>query len=167
MIDAMKKALPDFGGQNSRARCFDHIVHLCAKSVLKPFDVQKDKAGEVQTAAEEAISAWLADLYASGLDAAAGEDIGEDDEDDGLVDERDGMEEQERADLDKSIVPVKLVLTKVRQLYGITYLLIPRLLPLPRFALSPTRLSTPPRFFSQPGTRSSCAAASLGRKTCN
>ncbi|KAI0691922.1 hypothetical protein C8T65DRAFT_543134, partial [Cerioporus squamosus] len=38
MIDEMAKVLPNFGGQNACARCFDHIVNLCAKSVLKPFD---------------------------------------------------------------------------------------------------------------------------------
>ncbi|TFK78991.1 hypothetical protein K466DRAFT_469637, partial [Polyporus arcularius HHB13444] len=38
MIDELTKLLPDFAGQDNRARCFDHIVNLCAKSVLKPFD---------------------------------------------------------------------------------------------------------------------------------
>ncbi len=115
MIDELASLLPDFAGQDNRARCFDHIVNLCAKSVLKPFDVRKEKAGETRNAAEEAIEGLLADvdLYASGLDAAAGEDIGEADDEDGFVDERDDMDEGEREDLEEAILPVKLVLTKV------------------------------------------------------
>lgn len=37
-----------------------------------------------------------------------------DDDDDGLGDERKGMSDEEAADLDKNIVPIRLMLTKVR-----------------------------------------------------
>ncbi|RDX53602.1 hypothetical protein OH76DRAFT_1321458, partial [Lentinus brumalis] len=53
MIDVLAKTLPDFRGKKDRGRCFDHIVNLCAKSVLKPFDVDKKKAGDVRDDAEE------------------------------------------------------------------------------------------------------------------
>ncbi|KAI0691923.1 hypothetical protein C8T65DRAFT_539500, partial [Cerioporus squamosus] len=82
------------------------------------FDVGKDKAGDAKMAVEEAIAALLedVDLYASGLNAAAGEDIGDNNNEDGLVDERDEMDKGEREDLEESIAPVKLVLTKIRTL---------------------------------------------------
>ncbi|RDX39420.1 hypothetical protein OH76DRAFT_1301752, partial [Lentinus brumalis] len=53
MIDVLANTLPDFRGKKDRGRCFDHIVNLCAKSVLRPFDVDKKKADEVRDAAEE------------------------------------------------------------------------------------------------------------------
>ncbi|RPD59518.1 hypothetical protein L227DRAFT_479725, partial [Lentinus tigrinus ALCF2SS1-6] len=38
MVDVLETSLPDFGGARTRTRCFDHVVNLCAKSVLRPFD---------------------------------------------------------------------------------------------------------------------------------
>ncbi|RPD52226.1 hypothetical protein L226DRAFT_426232, partial [Lentinus tigrinus ALCF2SS1-7] len=37
-IDVLVQKLPGFGGKFSWTRCFDHIVNLCAKSVLRPFN---------------------------------------------------------------------------------------------------------------------------------
>ncbi|KAH9903889.1 uncharacterized protein BXZ73DRAFT_29533, partial [Epithele typhae] len=37
MVDELYKRLDNFGGQCNRARCFDHVVNLCAQSVLRPF----------------------------------------------------------------------------------------------------------------------------------
>ncbi|TFK79584.1 hypothetical protein K466DRAFT_467901, partial [Polyporus arcularius HHB13444] len=53
VIDVLAERLPDFRGKLDRGRCFDHIVNLCAKSVLKPFDVDKKKADDVRDTAEE------------------------------------------------------------------------------------------------------------------
>lgn len=116
MAEVLGTTLPDFGGLKACGRCFDHVVNLCAKSVLRPFDVEKKRAGAAQTAAEEAVKALLADvdLYSEGLGLSAGEDGGKDDDEDGFVDEREEMGEEERTDLEESILPVKLVLTKVR-----------------------------------------------------
>ncbi len=117
MAETLGKSLPSFDGMNARGRCFDHIVNLCAKSVLRPFDVEKKKAGEALSAAEEAVQALLedVDLYSAGLDLPAGEDAGEDDDGEGFVDEREEMDEEERESLEESIAPVKLVLTKARR----------------------------------------------------
>ncbi len=116
MVEILGQDLPEFGGAQDRGRCFDHVVNLCAKSVLRPFDVEKKKVGKTLEDAEEEIQALLADvdLYASGLDLPAGEDGGDDDNETGFVDERDAMDDEEREELDKTVLPVKLVLTKVR-----------------------------------------------------
>ncbi len=115
MIDSLAQRLPEFCGKYSRARCFDHIVNLCAKSVLRPFDIEKKRQGQAVKAAEKEIEALLADidLYQGGLDLPAGVDGGDDDNEDGFVDEREEMDEEEREELDDSILPVKLLLTKV------------------------------------------------------
>lgn len=116
MAEVLDQILPSFDGMNARGRCFDHIVNLCAKSVLKPFDIEKKKVGEAVSAAEEAVQALLedVDLYSAGLDLPAGEDMDEDDDAEGFIDEREEMDEEERENLEESIAPVKLVLTKVR-----------------------------------------------------
>ncbi|RDX54384.1 hypothetical protein OH76DRAFT_1341219, partial [Lentinus brumalis] len=53
MIDTLAQKLPGFNGKYARARCFDHIVNLCAKSVLRPFDVEKGRQGKAIEAAEK------------------------------------------------------------------------------------------------------------------
>ncbi|RDX40000.1 hypothetical protein OH76DRAFT_1297702, partial [Lentinus brumalis] len=80
------------------------------------FDVEKRKQGAAVQAAEDEIAALLKDidLYDIGLNLPAGTDAGQDDNEDGFVDEREEMDEDEREELDKSILPVKLVLTKIR-----------------------------------------------------
>ncbi|RDX45217.1 hypothetical protein OH76DRAFT_1301612, partial [Lentinus brumalis] len=53
MMDILAQKLPEFGGKYARARCFDHIVNLCAKSVLRPFDVEKRRQGDAVQDAEK------------------------------------------------------------------------------------------------------------------
>ncbi|TFK82773.1 hypothetical protein K466DRAFT_439138, partial [Polyporus arcularius HHB13444] len=53
MVDELAKRLDGFGGASHRGRCFDHVVNLCAKAVLRPFDVSKKKADKELTRAEE------------------------------------------------------------------------------------------------------------------
>ncbi len=116
IINILAQKLPSFGGKYSHARCFDHITNLCAKSVLRPFDVEKKHQGQALKTAEKEIEALLGDidLYHSGLDMPAGVNAGGDNNKDGFVDERDDMNDNEREELENSILPIKLLLTKVR-----------------------------------------------------
>ena len=45
MITELAKILPDFS-QVNHTRCFLHIINLCAKLIIKQFDVQKKKDDE-------------------------------------------------------------------------------------------------------------------------
>ncbi|KAI0371579.1 hypothetical protein BV20DRAFT_902661, partial [Pilatotrama ljubarskyi] len=38
MIEELNELLENFPGEANRGRCFDHVVNLCTKSVLRPFD---------------------------------------------------------------------------------------------------------------------------------
>lgn len=108
MVDALVRLIPGWAGQANRARCFDHIVNLCAKSFLKPFDVERAQVGVVMDDAAQALVA-----LAEGLDD--GDDDGEDDDVDGFIDERAALDNIDREELDGDIFPVKVLLTKVSQ----------------------------------------------------
>jgi hypothetical protein len=97
-----------------------------AKSILCQFEVQKTrKAGNGDsedldnTAKLEALTALAQELELDdGSTELADEEDDEDDEvtddnDDGLDDERNGMSKEEVAELEKSLVPIWLMLTKV------------------------------------------------------
>ena len=44
MIKRLATLLPDFEGQPSRVRCFAHVLNLVAKSLIRQFDADLDKA---------------------------------------------------------------------------------------------------------------------------
>lgn len=114
MVEELQKLVTIFGGAASRGRCFDHVVNLVAKAVLRPFDVEKKKEGEERTKAEAAIESLMEGLdLDDGLDLAAGEDDEDDDDTDGLVDPVEELDEDVREDLHAGIPTVKLLLTKV------------------------------------------------------
>lgn len=108
MVDALKEKLTGWPGQSNRGRCFDHIVNLCARSVLSPFDVEKKQAGGVMDDAERALQELMDDVE-------DGMELGDDDDDDvdGLINERAALDEVDREQLDEDVYPMKLLLAKV------------------------------------------------------
>lgn len=53
MVDELARLVPSFDGDVARARCFNHIVNLVAKSLLRPFDVNTQKPkSKAKTTAE-------------------------------------------------------------------------------------------------------------------
>ena len=104
----------------------DHIIHLTAKSLLRPFDVASTKESEAAQNATEASLRELAagldleesEVVAAGLDAVDSEDEDVEDEGvdgiEGVFDEVQVLSDEERADLDEAVLPIKLVLVKVR-----------------------------------------------------
>lgn len=116
MLEVLGDLLEDFPGGANRGRCFDHIVNLCAKSVLRPFDVTPKKAGAVMDAAERVLQELAEGLEVDdSVPSLDGQDDGdeEDDDLDGYVDEYGALGDMEREDLDENVYPVKTVLLKV------------------------------------------------------
>jgi phosphopantothenoylcysteine synthetase/decarboxylase len=115
MIEELAILVDDFPGPANQTRCFLHILNLVVKSIIQQFDLPTSNdddenmgkkellklAGEIEH--EEEITA---------SDGGEGDAI-DDDNNEGWVDERDEMTEEELHELEESIQPVRLLLTKV------------------------------------------------------
>lgn len=119
MIVRMSDLLISFPGDANRARCFNHVIALIAKSSIRQFDVPKGGADAALDEAERELRE-----LAEGLDIeeeqTKGEREGQDDEQDeegedpdGWVDEVAGLSVADREALEENIRPVRLVLVKV------------------------------------------------------
>jgi hypothetical protein len=115
MIDELEGMLEDFPGAPNWTRCFTHILNLVAKSVMKQFDLPKAKAGQALTATSQALTTLAGDIETEETEMGAdmAQDSDDEDDEDGLTDVRDGMSDEEIAELDESLQPVRLVLVKV------------------------------------------------------
>jgi Ran GTPase-activating protein (RanGAP) involved in mRNA processing and transport len=125
MIDHLALLVDTFPGAANQTRCFTHILNLVAKSVLRQFEAPKSKGhgGDVLDDAAKALAAMTDELEdgehedgASNVgtgDVCGESDEHEDDDDDGLVNERDEMSEEEVTGLEKTVKPIRLMLTKV------------------------------------------------------
>lgn len=110
MIKEIANLLDDFPGPANQTRCFAHVLNLVVKSIIKQFDLPKSKGD----AAKELLA--LAGNIELEEDEWAMEEDSEDAEDDnveGWVDERTLMTDEELDELDESVEPVRLFLTKV------------------------------------------------------
>lgn len=130
MIDELAKVLENFPGLANRTRCFTHILNLVAKCIMRQFDSPKSKKrGQTQG------NDWddLEGLF-DGLDNELEDDELKDNDEDESEDQEVGEEELEEIDgleellnglegmtaeqireLEDSVKPVRLVLTKVSQ----------------------------------------------------
>ena len=115
MIDKLSELLEEFPGSANRTRCFNHILNLVAKSVMKQFDLPKARAGEALDAAAEALAGLGGDIESQEMlpDGDLVGDEEKDDNSDGLVDICQEMSDEEIALLDNTLQPVRLVLAKV------------------------------------------------------
>ena len=125
MIEQLSILIENFPGAANQTRCFAHILNLVAKSILRQFDTPK-KAADSDSRVDDASNALAAlakELEDTETEADDGSEEaeddnemgGEDDGDDGLgdgPDGRDGMSEGEVDELETSLVPVRLMLTK-------------------------------------------------------
>ena len=132
MIEHLATLVKTFPGTTNQMRCFAHVLNLVAKSVLRQFEAPKANGNKAMgEAAKElaAVSDELGDdaneIFESGgnevgddmedaSDEVANDDVVDDDKD-GLPDERGKLSNVELTNLDKSVKPIRLVLTKVRQ----------------------------------------------------
>jgi hypothetical protein len=128
MIESLEELIDDFPGAANQTRCFLHILNLVVKSILKQFDLPKSKEkkkkgddeeedglgnAEVIDQAIEELLKLAGDVDTEGELMASQSDEEEDDNDEGWIDERNEMTEDERRELSESVVPVRLLLTKV------------------------------------------------------
>ena len=117
MTDELEELVESFQGQSMRVRCFDHILNLVVKTILRQFDIEQRRKGADLTAldaAEAALHELANDLEDEEEDGGEFGELAVDDID-GWVDERRGLSEEEIAQLENSTRPVKFVLVKVYQ----------------------------------------------------
>ena len=117
MVRELEILVLTFGGSASHTRCFLHVVNLIAKMLIRQFDVRK---GEADSALEDTME--LEEL-SQGMDKEEPIGVGQDfdsgeagksaNENDGWVDEREELDEDERHALNKAIRPIKMALVKV------------------------------------------------------
>ena len=90
MVEELAKCVTEFPRQANRTHCFAHIINLVAKSLLKQFDLPKNKAGSVVSAAQD-LQEFTEELEmdgASNTTATEGPALEDADNADGFVDER-------------------------------------------------------------------------------
>jgi hypothetical protein len=162
MIKHLSTLVDDFPGAPNQTRCFSHILNLVAKSILRQFDVAKN-SGPVDSELDDAMKELV--VLARELDLGPndggvdedddGEEKYEDEEekdgDDDGQDDNHGMSEEELADLQASLEPIRLMLTKVGSFLNS----ILNLLTVHSFGRSQTPSRIPRPFSSLIGTRSS------------
>ena len=123
MIERLAELIDHFPGAANQTRCFTHILNLVAKSVLHQFEAPKAKGRDAIGDTMKELAAVADELEDDGNEMSADEEDGDDDEEDAAEgddddgpDEQDGMSQDELAELEESVKPIRLVLTKVFKL---------------------------------------------------
>jgi hypothetical protein len=114
MIAELAKLVEDFPGEANQIRCFLHVLNLVVKSVIRQFDLPKEKADAILNDAKVELRELAGNLELEEM--ISQQENGTDDDDDsaeGWVDERREMTEMEVEELDVSVGPLRLMLTKV------------------------------------------------------
>lgn len=124
MIDELANLLPNFPGPANQTRCFLHVLNLVVKSILHQFDVPTSKKKSDADDDDQSIDEGTKELLklAGDIDreeedtvrANDEEDAIEDDSIEGWVDEQEAMTKEEVTELSTNVLPVRLLLTKVR-----------------------------------------------------
>jgi len=113
MIDHLKILLDVFPGSSNWTRCFAHILNLVAKCIMKQFDSPKKKDGDDDNDDDEDAADLVAALDELEDELESGEDDIGNDDNDWEYDMRREMSAEEVEGLEKSVKPVRSVLTKV------------------------------------------------------
>jgi hypothetical protein len=160
MVEHLSTLVENFPGAANQTRCFSHILNLVAKSILRQFEVQKkgrnSSDSDYLDDATKALAVLAEELELDDGSTELADDEDEEEEDDkeGPDNERDVMSEEEAAELEESLVPIRLTLSKVKSFQtqpeiGHTVLTWKY-----SFAHSQTRSRTPPPSYSRSGLRS-------------
>ena len=121
MIAELANLIDDFPGPANQTCCFTHVLNLVVKSILHQFDLHNSKGGEksddgakelLSLAGKIEVEEFDSELR-DGEDGVAGEES-EDDNFEGWIDERTLMNEEDLNELEQSVEPVRILLTKVR-----------------------------------------------------
>lgn len=115
MIVELSNLLPAFPGAANRSRCFTHVLNLAAKSIIRQYDLPKAQADIAMDEAAEELAKLSSELeleenLSRGSDGENGED---DDSEDGWEDENAMLTDEEQAELNETVKPVRLMLVKV------------------------------------------------------
>jgi len=117
MIRELANLLDDFPGPANQTRCFTHVLNLVAKSIIRQFDLPKSKGDGTSDEAMEELMMLAGNIEFEEEELAKkdGEEGagGEDDNVEGWVDGRTLMTDEESNELDESIEPMRILLTKV------------------------------------------------------
>jgi hypothetical protein len=111
MTDRLEDLLDNFPGEANRTRCFLHVVVLVAGTLKKQFDLPKNSSvdQELQKLAEN--------IDEEEADTRAHQETDEDDDNmEGWVDELAAMDEEDRAEHETSLRPLRILLAKVKLL---------------------------------------------------
>ena len=116
MIEKLSKLVPNYLGKETHIHCFLRVLNLVAKAVIKMFDVPKGKNPNEMSDAKS----FLAKL-AEGIELEEKEmrakETGKEEEDniDNLGESEGILSVEEREAFEEGILPVQLVIVKVRQ----------------------------------------------------
>jgi len=126
MIRQLSHLLENFPGAANQTRCFTHILNLVVKSILKQFDPPKKKAQDLlqNDGTNDGANKRLDEPEDIDVEEELGpEDLNsqydnkENDNMDGWIDEQVELSHVEVDELEASVLPVRLVLTKVSLLF--------------------------------------------------
>jgi hypothetical protein len=110
MIRELAWLLSSFSGPSGQTRCFNHVLSLVARTIIRQFDVHPSHQTE-DTELKDLAEGIEMEEFVTEAERNA---LNEDDEDpEGWIDEQGLMDEIEREAHDESVRPVKLVLVKV------------------------------------------------------
>jgi hypothetical protein len=121
MIDELARRLVEYPGAPNRARCFTHILNLVVKSMMHQFDVPKKRWDAKTDERTDELLDLAGDIEAEELetqreqeDSQEGPEEGPShDNDEGWVNEREDMTEEDKEELEDSVWPIRVLLTKV------------------------------------------------------
>jgi len=112
MIDCLRDIMKVFPGDANHSRCFNHVITLVAKRMVRQFNVNPKEANAELDEAEQALRDLAEGIESEELMMRGSQDA-DDEEDDDKVDEEEVFEEkmspEDRAELER------LVLVKVGQ----------------------------------------------------
>ena len=123
MIDKLAVKLVEFSGAPNHVRCFAHILNLVVKSIMHQFDLAGTRSDATQESTHE-LYKLAGDIEGEELETQNEQDddpqipeeeASHDDNDEGWVNERDDMTEEELDDLEDTVKPIRFLLTKVSE----------------------------------------------------
>jgi hypothetical protein len=129
MIAKLSDLLAGFPGAANRSRCFTHVLNLAAKSIIRQYDLPKTQANIAMDEAAKELAKLSSELeleehLSRGMEGENDDDSLADDDSDGWVDENATLTDEERAELDETVKPVRLMLVKVSLFLIAKYYLI-------------------------------------------
>jgi hypothetical protein len=113
MITELANLLDDFPGPANQTRCFTHVLNLVVKSIIRQFDLPKSKGNVISDEATKELLTLAGNIEFEEEELARSEgEEAEDDNVEGWIDERTLMTEDELEELEESVEPLRLLLTK-------------------------------------------------------